>query len=70
MEANIIVMQEAKINERHVWLYKVESGLSNIFMIEYEQPSMELECMLYNWREFDKAEKKYKSIVKKMLAGK
>ena len=70
MEANIITINESAINGRHVWMYKVESGLPDILVVQHEQPDKQIITEVFSSKEADKAMKRYNGAIKAMLSGK
>lgn len=60
-------LKESRINGRGVWLYAISTTIGELFVVEHEQPSLEIEDdgLFHNNRE--KAEKTYTKVLKSML---
>lgn len=60
-------LKESRINGRGVWLYAISTTIGELFVVEHEQPGLELKTdgLFYNDRE--KAGKTYDKVVRSML---
>lgn len=60
-------LKESRINGRGVWLYAISTTIGELFVVEHEQPGLELRTdgLFHNDR--DKAEKTYAKALKSML---
>lgn len=58
---------ESTIGGRHVWHYLVDTPIGNIHIIQHEGVGLEIETDAMIMNDLDKAEKKYKSVVKKLV---
>lgn len=66
--AGFFTLKTAEIGRRHVWLYKVQCPIGNIFIVEAEQPSMEIKSWLFQY-DAKKALDRFDTCVKKILKG-
>lgn len=66
--AGFFTLKTAEIGRRHVWLYKVQCPIGNIFIVEAEQPSMEIKSWLIHY-DAKKALDRFNTCVKKILKG-
>lgn len=67
--AGFFTLKTAEIGRRHVWLYKVQCPIGNIFIVEAEQPGMELKSWFFHY-DVEKALKKFAACANKILKGK
>ena len=67
--AGFFTLKTAEIGRRHVWLYKVQCPIGNIFIVEAEQPGMELKSWFFHY-DVEKALNKFSACVNRMLKGK
>lgn len=67
--AGFFTLKTAEIGRRHVWLYKVQCPIGNIFVVEAEQPGMELKSWFFHY-DVEKALKKFAACANKILKGK
>ena len=65
---NFFTQEQSNINGRGVWRYLATTPIGNIHIVQYERKGKEIETFLYSDR-LDKAEQKYKSIIKGILNG-
>lgn len=65
MEAIITTVQESAVNGRKATLYQVESPLTPIYIVQYENKDNELETEVSASK--DKANKRYMAAIKSML---
>ncbi len=66
--AGFFTLKEASIGKRHAWLYKLQTPIGAIFVVEAEQPSMEIKSWLFQY-DAEKAIKRFDTCVKKILKG-
>ena len=66
--AGFFTLKEATIGKRHAWLYKLQTPIGAIFVVEAEQPSMELKSWLFHY-DAEKALNRFDTCVKKILKG-
>lgn len=69
METNFYTQNHSVINGRNVWLYLITCPVGDIYIVEYEKKTLELEKHLI-YASLQKAEKKYDDISMKMIKGK
>lgn len=67
MEIKMNVKTTATINDRTACLYEIESEVTNIYIVEQETKDGETKRFLFD-NDKANAEKKYRAIVKKMIA--
>ena len=63
------VMEHAEYNGRQVWHYMIDTQLSAIHVVQYEQPGKELEDSYMGWSN-QKAEQAFSRTLKKLISGK
>ena len=71
MEAKLYTQNIATVNGRNVGHYLVDTSVGQINVIQYEKPKPyypELETILI-YGDYEKAEKKFNSLCKKMVDG-
>lgn len=59
----------AQVGTRNIWHYLLDSEVGQVHIVQYEKPGKELETFLFYY-DNEKAEKKFKSLVKRMVEGK
>lgn len=69
MEARIYTQNTATINGRKIWHYLVDTDIGQICVVQYEKSTKEIVTELI-FNDWDKAEKKFRSVCKQMLNGK
>ena len=66
---NLYTQQHSTINGYGIWHYMIDSPIGNIHIVEWESVGHELKRVIIDENN-EKAEKKYNSILKKMIDGK
>ena len=70
MNASVYTQDEMILqNGRHAWLYLINSPIGNIWVIDYEEPTMEIKRRIIDG-DIDKAQNYFRNICKKMIDGK
>lgn len=69
MDARMYLQNTATINGRRVWLYLVDTDAGQINIVQYEKVGLEIVTELI-FNDWDKAERKFNTICKRMLDGK
>lgn len=67
--ANLFEQERSVINGRGIWLYLVSTSIGNIAIVDYEQQGKEIARKVF-CEDYDKAERYYTAICKKILDGK
>ena len=63
------VIEQAKVNGRGAWIYMLPSTLGDLYIVQHEQPGMELIDDYMGWSD-GKAAKAFRTIATKMVNGK
>lgn len=66
--ADVYVLNESIINGRKVALYAISSPLSDIYLVDYEKSTKEIERLFFTM--IDEAEKRYNAILMQIIKGK
>lgn len=67
--ANMYCQNHCEINNRHVWHYLIDTAIGQINVIQWETDTKELETV-YIPNDYDKAERKFHSVCRKLIAAK
>ena len=68
-ECVLSIMSHSTIYGRNVWLYEISTPLGNLYIVQWEKSTLELEEKYFG-RNYSKADKYAVSICKKILEGK
>lgn len=66
--AEFFTQQAAEINGRHIWFYMTTTPIGNILIVQYEDCDLEIQSLTF-MNDYEKAEKAFKMVVKKILDG-
>jgi hypothetical protein len=67
MEIKMNIKTNSTINNKAIRLYVIESEVTNIYIIEQEKDNGEMKRFIFD-NDQTSAEKKYRAIIKKMIA--
>jgi hypothetical protein len=70
MDCKLTTKKQAEINDRKIRMYVIASEALSIYIVEWETEGKEISRCLYDEKDAEKAEKKFNSVCKSILAGK
>lgn len=69
--AKLTEQRHNKINGRNIWLFKVESSIGDVFIVDYEEhPDPFIKRQLFDMGKEDKATRHFESVCRKIISGK
>ena len=67
--AKMYELETASVGNRHVWLYEIDTAIGHIYVVEWEEKSLEIHEKMFR-EDREKAKRCYQQTVSRIALGK